>query len=157
MSQGAQGGTGCSPPGRAGCGGTPYTLGLEPLQKALPLPTQKHHLPWEEGHPPTLLSFVLKCVPRAQSFSVGWACLTKAPRHLCRPTAAGAEYNAEHSNVEPSAVKSPLCLGSERRRKIHAQGLRSVFLAQALEALNGAPGLDRCGALSANEVFKPCP
>lgn len=103
-----------------------------------------------------LLSFALKCVLRAQNFSVGWACLTKTPGHLCHPAALGAEYDAEHSSVEPSAVKSPLCLGSERRRKIHSQGLRSVFLAQALEALNGAPGLDRCGALSANEVFKPC-
>lgn len=75
---------------------------------------------------------------------------------LCRPTAAGAEFDAERSSVEPSAVKSPLCLGSERRRKIHSQELRSAFLAQALEVGNGAPGLDRCGLLSANEVFKPC-
>lgn len=84
---------------------------------------------------------------------MGWACLTKAPGQVC---AAQLLQDAEPSSVEPSAVKSPLCLGSERRRKIHSQELRSAFLAQALEVGNGAPGLDRCGLLSANEVFKPC-
>lgn len=44
---------------------------------------------------------------------------------LCHPTVTGAEYDAEGSNVEPSAVKSPLCLGSERGRKIHSQALEA--------------------------------
>ena len=30
-----------------------------------------------------LLSFVPKCVLRAQNISMGWACLMKAPRQVC--------------------------------------------------------------------------
>ena len=54
-------------------------------------------------YPHTPLSFVLKC---------GLGLSDQSSRAgLCRPTAAGAEFDAERSSVEPSAVKSPLCLG----------------------------------------------